>query len=175
MSIGSIRNLTTARITGTVPVNRITPEIPQITGHEHRIGWRGAVSSVLRPHSHDATDSIDSALEASADGMRTLKISLVALAGTAAVQAAIVVTSGSVALLADTIHNVADALTAVPLVAAFWLGRRPANHRYTHGYGRSEDLAGTSSCSRSRRPLCSPDGWRSSGSSIPTTSGTSDG
>jgi cation diffusion facilitator family transporter len=74
--------------------------------------------------------------------MRTLKISLVALAGTAAVQAAIVVASGSVALLADTIHNVADALTAVPLAAAFWLGRRPANHRYTHGYGRSEDLAG---------------------------------
>ncbi len=111
-------------------------------GHEHRRGWRGAVSNGLHPHSHDATDSIDSALEASADGMRTLKISLVALAGTAALQAGIVVASGSVALLADTIHNAADALTAVPLAAAFWLGRRPANHRYTHGYGRSEDLAG---------------------------------
>ena len=45
-------------------------------------------------------------------------------------------------LLADTIHNFSDALTALPLGLAFWLGRRPANRRYTYGYGRSEDLAG---------------------------------
>ena len=50
--------------------------------------------------------------------------------------------TGSVALLADTIHNFADALTAVPLWIAFVLGRRAANKRYTYGYGRSEDLAG---------------------------------
>ena len=53
-----------------------------------------------------------------------------------------VVVSGSVALLADTIHNFADALTALPLGLAFWLSRRPATRRYTYGYGRSEDLAG---------------------------------
>jgi cation diffusion facilitator family transporter len=47
-----------------------------------------------------------------------------------------------VALLSDTIHNFADALTAVPLGIAFWLGRRPATKRYTYGYGRAEDLAG---------------------------------
>jgi cation diffusion facilitator family transporter len=47
-----------------------------------------------------------------------------------------------VALLSDSIHNFADALTAVPLGLAFWLGRRPPNKRYTYGYGRSEDLAG---------------------------------
>lgn len=50
--------------------------------------------------------------------------------------------SGSVALLADTIHNVSDALTAVPIGLAFWLGRRPPDRRCTYGYGRAEDLAG---------------------------------
>ena len=52
------------------------------------------------------------------------------------------VISGSVALLADTIHNFSDALTAVPLWVAFVIGRRPASRRYTYGYGRIEDLAG---------------------------------
>ena len=50
--------------------------------------------------------------------------------------------SGSVGLLADTIHNLADALTAVPLWIAFVVGRRPANRRYTYGFGRAEDVAG---------------------------------
>jgi cation diffusion facilitator family transporter len=54
----------------------------------------------------------------------------------------VVALSGSVALLGDTLHNVADALTAVPLGLAFLLGRRPPNRRYTYGYGRAEDLAG---------------------------------
>ena len=50
--------------------------------------------------------------------------------------------SGSVALLGDTVHNAADALTAVPLGIAFTLGRRAPTRRYTYGYGRAEDLAG---------------------------------
>ena len=50
--------------------------------------------------------------------------------------------TGSVALLADTIHNFTDALTAVPLLIAFRLGRRPANQRYTYGYHRAEDSRG---------------------------------
>jgi len=50
--------------------------------------------------------------------------------------------SGSVALLGDSLHNVADALTALPLWLAFSLGRRKANRRFTYGYGRAEDLAG---------------------------------
>ncbi|GAA4051348.1 hypothetical protein GCM10023063_44200 [Arthrobacter methylotrophus] len=53
-----------------------------------------------------------------------------------------VLISGSVALLADTIHNFSDALTAVPLWIAFILGRRAATRRYNYGYGRAEDLAG---------------------------------
>lgn len=111
-------------------------------GHAHPGGLRGLIGSLLRPHSHDAADSFDDALEASREGMRALKISLLGLAATGIVQVVIVAISGSVALLADTIHNLADALTAIPLGVAFWLGRRPANDRYTYGYGRAEDLAG---------------------------------
>jgi cation diffusion facilitator family transporter len=81
-------------------------------------------------------------MEASAEGMRALWISLAVLAGTAAIQAGAVAVSGSVALLGDTLHNAADALTAVPLGIAFIMGRRPPNRRYTYGYGRAEDLAG---------------------------------
>ena len=73
---------------------------------------------------------------------RALKISLVGLAVTAAFQMVIVAISGSVALLADTIHNFSDALTAIPLAFAFWLGRRRPTKGYTYGYGRAEDLAG---------------------------------
>lgn len=94
------------------------------------------------PHSHDASDSIDDALEASSDGIRAVKISLVALALTSAAQLAIVILSGSVALLADTIHNFSDALTALPLWLAFSLARRGTTRRYTYGFGRAEDLAG---------------------------------
>ena len=97
---------------------------------------------VLRPHSHDAADKADAAMEGSAQGIRTLWVSLAVLAGTALAQAAVVGLSGSVALLGDTLHNAADALTAVPLGVAFVVGRRPPTRRYTYGYGRAEDLAG---------------------------------
>ncbi len=69
-------------------------------------------------------------------------ISLAVLALTAAIQAGVVVISGSVALLGDTFHNFADALTAVPLLIVFTLARREPTKRYTYGYGRAEDLAG---------------------------------
>jgi len=110
--------------------------------HEHGHGVRGVLRGLLRPHSHDAADSVDSALEGSADGIRAVKTSLLVLGVTAAAQALLVAVTGSVALLADTIHNFSDALTAVPLWIAFALGRRRSNDRYTYGYGRAEDLAG---------------------------------
>lgn len=103
---------------------------------------RHRIAHVLTPHSHEARDKVDSALETSREGLRTLWISLAVLGSTALVQAVIVAVSGSVALLGDTVHNVADALTAVPLGIAFLLGRRAATRRYTYGYGRAEDLAG---------------------------------
>jgi cation diffusion facilitator family transporter len=110
--------------------------------HDHRGGLRGWLSGLAHPHSHDAADSVDSALESSAQGIRAVKTSLVGLALTAALQMLVVAVSGSVALFADTVHNLSDALTAVPLWIAFVVGRRAANRRYTYGYGRAEDLAG---------------------------------
>jgi cation diffusion facilitator family transporter len=110
--------------------------------HQHPSGIKGFVLSLLRPHSHDAADSVDSALEASTQGIRAVKISLVALGATAFAQLIVVLITGSVALLADTIHNFSDALTAIPLWVAFVLSRRAPNRRYTYGYGRAEDLAG---------------------------------
>ena len=110
--------------------------------HDHDDGLLARLRHAVTPHSHDTAASVDSALEASDRGIRALLISLAVLGLTAAIQAVVAVASGSVALLGDTLHNVADALTALPLGLAFWLGRRPANRRYTYGYGRSEDLAG---------------------------------
>ena len=110
--------------------------------HTHGHGFWGVVKEFFVPHTHDPSDSIDDALEASKEGVRALKISLFVLLGTTVLQLVVVLISGSVALLADTVHNFSDALTAVPLWVAFVLGRRVATRRYTYGYGRSEDLAG---------------------------------
>ncbi|WP_284346938.1 cation diffusion facilitator family transporter [Frankia sp. Cppng1_Ct_nod] len=114
--------------------------------HAHGRGlWarlRHGVSEATGGHSHDAADQIDDVVEADAAGRHALFISLGGLALTAAIQAVVVMLSGSVALLGDTLHNVADALTAVPLLIAFTLARRPATTRFTYGYGRAEDLAG---------------------------------
>jgi cation diffusion facilitator family transporter len=104
-------------------------------GHGHR-------HSRWRPHSHDSADRVDHALETSKRGMRALVRSFAALFVTAVAQLVLVIITGSVALLGDTIHNFADALTAVPLGIAFLLGRRAATRRYTYGFGRAEDLAG---------------------------------
>jgi cation diffusion facilitator family transporter len=117
-------------------------------GHDHghppslRHRLTHQVSHLLTPHSHDSADKIDSALEDSRDGLRALWLSLAGLGVTAAAQAVVAYWSHSVGLLGDTLHNVADALTAVPLGIAFVIGRRAANRRYTYGYGRAEDLAG---------------------------------
>ena len=110
--------------------------------HEHRSGLRGMIDELFRPHSHDAADSFDSALETSAQGIRAVKISLAALMVTAILQVLVVLVTGSVALLADTIHNFSDALTSIPLWIAFVIGRRVATRSYTFGYRRAEDLAG---------------------------------
>ncbi|WP_084467775.1 cation diffusion facilitator family transporter [Actinokineospora inagensis] len=117
-------------------------------GHGHT-GRSGVLASVWRhvrhavtPHSHDSADRLDTALETSKRGTRTLIWSFAALFVTAIAQLVIVVFTGSVALLGDTIHNFADALTAVPIGIAFVLGRRVATRRYTYGLGRAEDLAG---------------------------------
>ena len=112
-------------------------------GYEHGgpLGWLRSALHGFAGHSH-GTPETDAALEGSAEGIRAVKLSLAGLLLTALLQAVVVVASGSVALMADTIHNLADALTSVPLWIAFILGRRPPNRRYTYGYGRAEDIAG---------------------------------
>lgn len=112
--------------------------------HEHppATGLRARLRHLVTRHSHDATLAMDRELETSRQGMRALLVSFLALMVTALVQLAVFAFTGSIALLVDTIHNFADALTALPIAVAFTLGRRAATRRYTYGFGRAEDLAG---------------------------------
>lgn len=100
------------------------------------------VRHLFSPHAHGHQQAALDPKLATDRGIWALKISLAGLLATATFQVVIVAISGSVALLADTIHNFSDALTAIPLGFAFWLSRRARNTRYTYGYGRAEDIAG---------------------------------
>jgi cation diffusion facilitator family transporter len=77
-------------------------------------------------HSHGL---LDDSIKRSRAGLRAVAVSLGVLTATAAIQAAIYVATGSVALLADLIHNLGDALTAVPLGTAFLLRSQKAERR----------------------------------------------
>jgi cation diffusion facilitator family transporter len=91
------------------------------------------------PHAHGV---LDPALLSTERGVRAVTWSFVGLLATAILQLGIVAVSGSVALLADTIHNFADASTAIPLWIAFACARLAPSRRFPYGYGRVEDLAG---------------------------------
>src|SRR5215212_5116807 len=106
-------------------------------GHDHAHAHHGGAGH--HGHTHGI---VDPTIATSERGIWAVKWSFVVLAITAALQLAVVIASGSVALLADTIHNVGDAVTAVPLWIAFRLARRKPGPRFTYGYGRVEDLAG---------------------------------
>ncbi len=113
-------------------------------GHKHRggpLGWLGAFFHI-GGHEHAQPEPGSDPAFATRDGIRTVWIALAALGLTTAIQVVIVVMSGSVALLADTVHNFGDFLNSVPLLFAFYLSRRLATRRYTYGYGRAEDVAG---------------------------------
>jgi len=90
-------------------------------------------------HIHIASDS---ALLDSQKGIWAVKWSFAGLFVTALLQAVVVIFTGSIALLADTIHNIGDAATAIPLWIAFTIAQWKPNKRFTYGYGRAEDLAG---------------------------------
>src|SRR5215831_17466070 len=90
-------------------------------------------------HQHGVVDSV---IAETRRGMWALKWSFVGLLATALLQLVVVVISGSVALFADTLHNFADAATAIPLGIAFGLARLKPSRRFPYGYGRVEDLAG---------------------------------
>lgn len=94
-------------------------------------------------HEHDHTHgAIDPSITATERGIWAVKWSFIGLIITALIQLFVVLISGSVSLLADTIHNFGDAATALPLWVAFLLARRPSSKHFTYGYGRGEDLAG---------------------------------
>ncbi|MFQ4139286.1 cation diffusion facilitator family transporter [Nodosilinea sp. PGN35] len=105
-------------------------------GHEHHHGPGHAYG---HGHTHGA---VDPEIAASERGLWAVKWSFVGLALTAVAQAVVFALSGSVALMADLIHNVGDAMTSVPLGVAFLLARAKPSPRFAYGYGRSEDLAG---------------------------------
>jgi cation diffusion facilitator family transporter len=109
-----------------------------VDGHDHDHGHDHGHEG----HGHEHFGPADATTIATREGVRATWISLAGLGVTAVLQLAVVVMSGSVALLADTLHNVTDALTAIPLLIAFRLGRRPPNRRYPYGYHRAEDVAG---------------------------------
>jgi len=114
---------------------------PSGHGHDHGTGLLGWLRGAFA-HSHSIEDKIDHEMEGNERGIRTLKITLVILLMTSALQVAVVLISGSVALLADTIHNFGDATTSIPLWIAFALAKRGASRRFTYGYGKVEDVAG---------------------------------
>ncbi|MGH8058310.1 MAG: cation diffusion facilitator family transporter [Candidatus Entotheonellia bacterium] len=107
--------------------------------HEHSGGPTHPHESADHGHRHGW---IDPAITTSQRGMWAIKWSCAGLLVTAFLQLAVVGLSGSVALLADTLHNIGDAATALPLGIAFLLVRWPPTSRLTYGYGRVEDLAG---------------------------------
>ncbi len=109
--------------------------------HAHATGIFGWFQNTFA-HSHSAADKIDATMESHERGIWALKISLVGLLITAGLQLAVYLISGSVGLLADLIHNFADAGTSIPLWIAFALARRGTSRRFTYGYGKSEDVAG---------------------------------
>jgi hypothetical protein len=127
--------------------------------HPHGSGAAGRrhwVRHVLAPHSHDSVDRVDAAMESSRAGIRALWISLAVLAATSIMQAVVVVLSGSVALLGDTLHNVADTLTAVPLGIAFVLAQLCSRHGIAgpSGPGRRLGCGGRACRSGLGREVC---------------------
>ncbi|TDE88545.1 cation diffusion facilitator family transporter [Occultella glacieicola] len=110
--------------------------------HDHGTGPWAKLKHMLVPHSHDSNEAIQSAEESSKQGIRAAWIGLAGMGATAIMQMVIVAISGSIALLADTLHNVGHAVTTIPLVIAFRIGQRVASKRYSYGYRRAEDLVG---------------------------------
>lgn len=122
------------------------PHEDQSHGHDHdRDPSKGRLAWVLHaiPFLHRHEEPIfGPGPETTERGIWATKVGLLGLVATATFQAIIVVLTGSVALLADTVHNFSDALTSVPLWIAFAAMGRTASRRYTFGYARAEDLAG---------------------------------
>jgi len=125
-----------------------------------RVLFSRDILSTMNPHTdHDHADEhdhspegghghthgvIDPTIYTTERGIWAIQWSFIGLFITSIFQIVVVMFTGSVALLADTIHNIGDATTAVPLWMAFTLERRKPSKRFTYGLGRVEDLAGVS-------------------------------
>ena len=120
-----------------LPTSILTDNVPKLTTsdvkHHHHHHHDG--------HNH-AHGIIDPEIASSERGLWAVKWSLVGLLITAVLQGVVFWLSGSVALLADLIHNVGDAMTALPLGVAFFVSRRQPTPRFSYGFARLEDLAG---------------------------------
>jgi cation diffusion facilitator family transporter len=115
----------------------------------HWFGWGKLEPAHAHDRRHDHGGAhghthgvVDARLASTERGIWAIKWSFAILAITAILQLAVVAISGSVALLADTIHNIGDATTAIPLWFAFMLARRKPSRIFPYGLGRAEDLAG---------------------------------
>ncbi len=73
---------------------------------------------------------------------RAIAVSAAGLALTGAAELAMALVSGSVALLGDAIHNLADVSTSAVVFLGFWISKKTATRAYPYGYERAEDLAG---------------------------------
>ena len=111
--------------------------------HEHHAHSHGHHHGHEHGHGHGHTHGVvDPSITTTDRGLWAIKWSFIGLALTAVLQLVVVYFSGSVALLADTVHNFGDAATAIPLGIAFLFARKKPSKRFTFGYGRVEDLAG---------------------------------
>lgn len=106
-------------------------------GHQHGDSKHGHGKG--HGHTHG---TVNPSVLTSERGVWAVKWSFVGLLVTTLLQGVVVYLSGSIALFADTIHNLGDACTAIPLAIAFLLAHRKPSKRFTYGYGRVEDLAG---------------------------------
>jgi Co/Zn/Cd efflux system component len=111
---------------------------PHTGPHRHlRLVRRSACVEASHEHRHHDHDSghghshglIDTAIKRSREGIRAVSLSLAVLGLTAVAQTIVFIASGSIALLADLIHNFGDAFTALPLGIAFALRSQVAERR----------------------------------------------
>ena len=115
-------------------------------GHTlHNQGLWSQIAAIFHLYKHDHHHgelASDQAFIDNGAGIRTVWLALAALTLTSSLQIIIVVWSGSIALFADTVHNIGDGLNSIPLLIAFYLARRAATRRYTYGFAKAEDIAG---------------------------------
>lgn len=98
----------------------------------------------METHKNHEENMYEPSFFTSKKGLRAIIISSLILFFGSLFQLAVVLLSGSISLLSDTIHNFGDAVTALPMTIAFLVGRKKPTSRFTYGYGKVEDLAGVS-------------------------------